>query len=99
EDRLCDDLALDLVGTAVDRWGEGPPYLELHAVLTGISRATHQLHPLKGRALGDLRGTHLGHGRRLGKPVLLAVVDRLRDVVDERPRRLDVRGEVSDPMP
>lgn len=95
-DVVRDDLALNLVGTAIDRRSERATHLALHAVLAGVAVTTHHLHGLECRVLRDLGASHLGHGAFPREIVLEAGIDLGRDIVDEHPGEFDVGGQISD---
>jgi len=76
---------LDLVGAAVDRRGEGLADLDLHPVLAGVAVPTHELDGLERGVLRRLGAADLRGGAVAGQLTLVARVEPVRDVVQERP--------------
>src|SRR5215208_522590 len=64
-ERLGDDVALDLGGSAVDGRHDGGPQVALHRVLAGVTVATHDLHAFERAALRELCRGELHHRRLL----------------------------------
>lgn len=98
-EQVLRDVALDLVGPAVDRGSDSRAQLSLHSVFAGLAVAAHHLHAFQRSLLGDLGALELCHRRLRAQRVLFAAIDGLGDVVDEAAREGDLGVQIRQSVP